>query len=262
MNGETSGGRRDLDGKVVVVTGGSRGIGRSIVLAAVERGARVAFCARSMGEAAQDVHAEAERIGGTGRVFAMAADVSHRGDVDAFVDATLGVWGTIDVLLNNAAIDKDALLLQMPVAEFGTVLGINLTGPFLMSQRVLREFLRHDTPGVIVNIGSIFDRGAPSQTAYSTSKGGLRGLTHAIAEQYGPSGIRANLVVSGLVETELSRHMPAHFRKSVLSNPLARAGGTEEVASAVLLLAGRAGRAMNGATVYASGGIVDANFPG
>lgn len=242
------------------MTGGSRGIGRSIVLGAIARGARVAFCARTLGEPARQVRAEAERLGGPGCVLAVRADVSARGDVDAFVDATLDRWGTVDVLVNNAAIDRDALLLQMPVAEFGAVLAVNLTGPFLMSRRVLREFLRHDVPGTIVNIGSIFDRGAPSQAAYSASKGGLRGLTEAIAEQYGPSGIRANLVVSGFVETELSRHMPPHFRKAVLANPLSREGRAEEVASAVLLFAGRAGRAVNGAAVYASGGIVDANF--
>lgn len=259
MNGETPA-RRDLDGKVVVVTGGSRGIGRSIVLGAVARGARVAFCARSAGEAAQGVRAEAERIGGAGRVLAMAADVSRQGDVDAFVDATLDAYGTVDVLVNNAAVDKDALLLQMPVTEFAAVLAVNLTGPFLMARRILREFLRHETPGVIVGIGSIFDRGAPSQTAYATSKGGLRGLTAAIAEQYGASGIRANLVVSGFVETELSRHMPQNFRDAVLCNALSRAGGTDEVAAAALFLAGTAGGAVNGTTVYASGGIVDANI--
>ncbi|WP_149263333.1 SDR family NAD(P)-dependent oxidoreductase [Actinomadura sp. K4S16] len=262
MNDGTPTGPRDLDGKVVLVTGGSRGIGRSLVLGAVARGARVAFCARSVGEAAQEVRAEAERLGGAGCVLPMAADVSRSADVDAFVEAALEAWGTVDVLVNNAAIDKDALLLQMPVAEFAAVLAVNLTGPFLMSRRVLREFLHRDTRGVIVNIGSIFDRGAPSQTAYSTSKGGLRGLTRAIAEEYGARGIRANLVVSGFVETALSQHMPERFRKAVLSNPLSRAGTAAEVASAVLLFAGGAGRAMNGATVYASGGIVDANFPG
>lgn len=260
MSGPAHGERRDLDGKVVIVTGGSRGIGRSIVLGAVARGARVAFCARSAGEAAQDVRAEAERIGGAGCVLAMAADVSRQADVDAFVGATLEAYGAVDVLVNNAAVDKDALLLQMPVAEFGAVLAVNLTGPFLMSRRVLREFLRRGTAGVIIGIGSIFDRGAPSQAAYATSKGGLRGLTTAIAEQYGASGIRANLVVSGFVETALSRHMPANFRDAVLCNALSRAGDTDEVASAALFLAGTGGGAVNGAVIYASGGIVDANI--
>jgi 3-oxoacyl-[acyl-carrier protein] reductase len=251
----------DLAGRVVLVSGGSRGIGRAIVLGAVARGAKVAFCARSLGEDARKVCAEAEGIGGPGTVLAVAADVSRAGDVDALFDRTLAEYGRLDAVVNNAGINIDGLLAHLSTDDLDAVLATNLTGPFLMCRRAVRELLAAGG-GTVVNIGSIFEHGATSQSAYATSKGGLHGLTRAVADAYGSAGVTANLVVSGFVETDLSRHMPQRYRDAVLDNPLRRFCEPDEVASVVLFLAGPGGRALNGEVVHASGGLVEANIVG
>lgn len=250
-----------LDGKTVIVTGGSRGIGRPIVLGAVRSGARVAFCARTIGEDAWKVCQAAEGLGGPGAVLAVETDVTCAGDVDALFDATIAEYGTVDVVVNNAGINIDGLLASYSLADFDAILATNLTGPFLVSQRAVSEFVRSGG-GSLVNVGSIFEHGATSQTAYATSKGGLRGLTRAIADEYGAHGVSAHLVVPGFVETDLSKHMPHGFREAVRSNALRRFGEPDEIASVVLLLAGRGGHFCNGQAMYASGGMVEANIVG
>jgi 3-oxoacyl-[acyl-carrier protein] reductase len=252
----------DLDGKVVLVTGGSRGIGRALVLGALARGASVAFCARSPGADMEAVRVDGERLAGHSRVLGMAADVASEVNVDAFFDAVLDRFGHVDVAINNASINRDALLVQAPVSAFDEVIATNLTGAFLVAVRAIREFLAQGGGGRIVSISSIADKGGPSQTAYAASKGGLRGLTRTIAKEYGRRGVYANLVVVGLVETRLSAHMPETFRRVLLDNPQRRAGTPDEVAATALFLASSRASFVNGETLYASGGLVEANIAG
>ncbi len=240
----------DLEGKVVVVTGGSRGIGRAIVSAALARGARVATCARQIDEQ----RAEA----GDGRLLTAAANVASESDVERFFDRVIDAWDRVDVVVNNAGINRDGLLVHTTADSFDEVIATNLTAAFLVARRAVQEFLGQGEGGRIVSVSSLSQQGATSQAAYAASKGGLIGLTRTIAKEYGKRGIVANLVAVGLVDTELSRKIPDVFRKHLVDTaPLRRAGTADEIARVVLWLAsGRAGY-VNGETVHASGGLVD-----
>ena len=189
----------ELDGKVVLVTGGTRGIGRSIALLAITRGAKVAVCARNPGGASASLVREAEALGGPGCLFVKAADVSREAEVEALFDAVIERFETIDVVINNAGINRDALVPQTTLADLREVLAVNLTGPFLLCRRAIQEFLAQGAGGHIVSISSVSRNGAPSQAAYAASKGGLEGLTRTIAKEYGHKGIHANVVVVGPV---------------------------------------------------------------
>ena len=248
----------DLHDKVLVVTGGSRGIGRGIVLAAARRGARVAFCARSEGAGLAAVRDEAAAIAGEDRVLAVAADVTREADVEALFDATLDRFGRVDVAVNNAAINRDDLLVRLSVEAWDEVIATNLTGPFLVARRAINEFLAEGEGGRIVSIGSLSQNGATSQASYAASKGGLVGLTRTIAKEYGRRGIYANLVIAGFVQTEISDRMP-DFAKQFLVDacPLRRMASADEIASVVLFLASDRASFINGEAIHASGGLVD-----
>lgn len=248
-----------LEGKCLLVTGGSRGIGRAIVLAAVERRAKVAFCARALGEDSDATVAEAERIGGKGCALAVAADCSVEADVERFVDAALERFKSIDAIIHNAGINRDALLVQSTLASFNEVLSANLTGGFLLSRRAVQEFLSTGTAGRIVFIGSVSDQGLTAQTAYAASKGGLHGLARTLAKEYGHRLIATNTVVVGLVDTQMTAHLPDRFRKMALDNPMRRTGLPSEVASVALFLASPRATFINGETLYASGGLQELN---
>jgi len=248
----------DLEGKVIVVTGGSRGIGRAIVLAAVSKGARVVFCARKIDREAQEVLAEVDRLGGAGRALAVPADVSREADVEALFDQTIDAFERVDVAINNAGINKDDLLVRLPVEIWDEVIATNLTSAFLVSRRAVSEFLAQGEGGRIVSLSSLSQTGATSQSAYAASKGGLIGLTRTIAKEYGRRGIFANLVAVGYVETQLSAKIPDFARRYLIEScPQRRAASVDEIASVVLLLASNRLTYVNGETIFASGGLVD-----
>jgi 3-oxoacyl-[acyl-carrier protein] reductase len=247
-----------VEGKVVVVTGGSRGIGRAIVLGAVERGARVVFCARHIGEESERVQEEAKAIGGPGRVIAVRADVSREDDVEALFAAALGAFGRVDVAINNAAILRANVLVSLPCEDWDIVMATNLTGAFLVARRALRAFLARDGGGRIVSLGTLAQNGARANSCYAASKGGLVGLTRAIARQYGDRGVSANLVVTGYVETALSAGLPESARQTILDTcPARRVGLAEEIASVALFLASDRAAGFNGQAVLTSGGLID-----
>ena len=247
-----------FDGKVVVVTGGSRGIGRAIVLGALERQASVVFCGRSLGEASDEVLAAADALGARDRLLAVEADVSKESDVEALFDQTLERFDRVDAAVNNAAISRDDLLLRMPTEVFDEVIANNLTAPFLVSRRAVQEFLGQGEGGAIVNIGSLSQNGATSQAAYSASKGGLQGLTRSIAKEYGRRGVRANVVVGGYVQTRMSDQIPEAFRTFLIDHcPQRRLGEPEEVADVALFLASERASFINGESIHATGGLVD-----
>jgi 3-oxoacyl-[acyl-carrier protein] reductase len=249
----------ELDGKVMVVTGGSRGIGRAIVLGAIARGARVAYCARKIAPATQDREQDKETALPTDRVLAVRCDVSQESDVEELFDATLNAFGKVDLVVNNAGTNFDDLIISMSPQDWDAVLATNLTGAFLVSRRAVKEFLARGVAGRIVSITSVAQNGANSNAGYAASKGGLAGLTRAIAEEYGHAGIRAHAVVSGFVETELTREVPPGVRQSLVDmSPQRRAAKDSEIASVVLFLASSRSWIANGEAVYVSGGLLDA----
>ena len=248
----------DFAGKVVVVTGGSRGIGRAIVLGAAERGACVVFCCRKIEAAARAVEVEGQRIAGAGQVLAVEADVTKEADVDRLFDRALEAFDEVHVAINNAALTRDDLLVRLTVEAWDEVIATNLTAPFLVARRSIQEFLAQGSGGRIVSVGSLSQNGATSQSSYAASKGGLHGLTRTIAKEYGRKGVYANLVVAGYVKTRLSNQMP-DFAKQFLVEacPQRRPGQPSEVASAILYLASDRASFINGATIHATGGLVD-----
>jgi 3-oxoacyl-[acyl-carrier protein] reductase len=243
----------DLDEKVVLVTGGTRGIGRAVVEGALARGARVALCARTIGTEAEAIVARA-----SGRAIAVATDVAREADVEALFDATIDAFGKVDAAICCAGVNRDDLLVRLPTEVFDEVIAVNLTGVFLVARRAIAEFLAQGEGGRIVSIGSLSQGGATSQASYAASKGGLSGLTRTIAKEYGRRGIAANMVVAGFVETELSSRIPDFARRYLVDScPLRRAASAEEVAAAALFLASPRASFLNGEAIHATGGLVD-----
>ena len=251
--------KSDLEGQVVLVTGGSRGIGREIVIGAAARGARVVFCARTIGQQAQQVKTQAQSLNPDAQVIAMQGDVTQESDVARLFDTTLQAFGRVDVAINNAGMYHDNLLISMPTEGWDDVMAANLTGAFLVARRAIQEFLAHAVQGRIVSISSIAQNGATSNASYAASKGGLVGLMRSIAKEYGHMGIRAFTVVSGFVETDLTRNVPPTVRHSLVEmSPQGRPAKGSEIAAMALFLASRRARVANGEPIYVSGGLVDA----
>jgi len=248
----------DLKDEVLVVTGGSRGIGRATVLAAAARGARVAFCSRDEAGQAEVVEA-AVALSASERVLAVRADVSREGDVERLFDAALSAFGEVDAVVSNAGFSREALLVSLTTREWDEVLATNLTGSFLVARRAVRAFVERGRGGRIVFMGSLQQNGAPrGAAAYATSKGGLGGLTRAIAWEYRTRGIRANQVVTGYVDTAMTSHLPETARRLFAERcPQRRLATPEEIASVLLFLASERSRGVNGETVYASGGMME-----
>jgi len=245
-----------LTGQVLVVTGGSRGIGRAIVLDAARQGARVVFCSRSVGVEGLEVQVEGEAFG-AGSVVAVAADVSTEHGVDHLFDTARERFGRVDAVVSSAAVSREDLLVTMDLEDWDAVVATNLTGSFLVARRALREFLPQ-SGGRLVSVGTLSQHGAPGNTSYAASKGGVLGLTRTIARQYGRQGIRANLVVTGYVETSLSAQLPDFAKKALVDCcPLRRPGTPDEIAAAVLFLASERARGLNGQAVFASGGLME-----
>jgi len=241
----------------IVVTGGSRGIGRACVLAAVDQGARVVFCSRTNGEDSRAVEAEAAARGGAGAALGVGADVADEAAVANLIATARTRYGAVHGVVNNAAISREGLLIAMPTASWETVVDVNLTGAFLLARAAVRAFLAQGTGGRIVSIGTLSQYGVVGNAGYAASKGGLLGLTRELARQYGAFGISANLVVPGYVETALTAGMSEHARRALVNGcPLNRPGTPEEIAALVIFLLSFASSGLNGAEIRVTGGLM------
>jgi 3-oxoacyl-[acyl-carrier protein] reductase len=234
----------DFAGRTVLVTGGSRGIGRALVEGALARGARVAYCSRS--------GADTER---SDRLRAFRADVGREEDVGAFFADAASAFGPPDVVLGNAGVSETALLVGCETRTFEALLATNLTGAFLTARAALRAFAGRG--GALVFVGSIQEQGAPrGAAAYAASKGGLSGLLRSVVRDHAAQGVRAHQVVTGFVDTDLTRDLPDVARRRVLEMvPLRRLARVEEVARLALFLASPRAAGLNGVTLHASGGL-------
>jgi 3-oxoacyl-[acyl-carrier protein] reductase len=236
-----------LDGRVALVTGGSRGIGKAIALALAEQGAKVAINYVSRADAAEAV-AAAIRANGGGAV-AVRADVSARAAVDAMVAAVAAQLGPVDVLVNNAGIALRRGVDDLTEADFDRTIAVNLKAAFLCTQAVLPG-MRERGWGRIVNISSGAARGAGVIGAhYNASKAGLEGLTRGYAARLAGAGITVNAVAPSLIETDMAEVFPADVAKRI---PVGRLGTPEEVAQAVVMVI--ANPYMTGQTVPVNGG--------
>jgi len=245
----------DLSGKVALVTGGSRGIGRAVAIRLAQSGAKIAFSYHSNHEAAQTVLGELK--GGGAHAMAVAGDVGSASDVERLVNATLEAFGRIDVLVNNAGITRDTLLMRMSEEDWDAVLDTNLKSTFLMTKAVVRGMLRQRS-GRIVNITSVSGiLGNAGQANYAASKAGMIGFTRSIAREVASRGITVNAVAPGFIETDIWANVSESARAAILNMaPLGTIGKPEDVAEAVAFLASDAARYITGQTLNVDGGLV------
>lgn len=245
---------RELDGRVALVTGGGRNIGRAIALDLAAAGAAVTVVARSDGAAAAAVVAEIEGQGG--RAVSVLGDVSDEGDVAWVFGTALERFGRLDILVNNAAVRNEVPFEDMTLAQWRDVLAVTLDGAFLCSRAALGA-LTASGAGAIVNIGGLTAyTGARHRAHVVAAKAGLDGLTKALAQELGTRGITVNLVSPGLIETvrgsPSSQGQPQHHGHS--TTLVGRRGRPDEVAAMVRHLAGPHGRYVTGQTVHVNGG--------
>jgi 3-oxoacyl-[acyl-carrier protein] reductase len=242
----------DLQDRVALVTGASRGIGRAVALGLAARGAVVVAAAR--GEHAAPV-AEAIRAAG-GRAEATAVDVTDPSSVEAMAAGALARHGRVDVLVNNAGIARDGLLMRMKREDWDAVLATNLTGAFTATQAVLRAMIRQRA-GRIITISSVVGQsGNAGQTNYAASKAGLIGFSKALALEVASRGITVNVVAPGLIETEMTRALGAAAHEEWTARiPARRLGTPEDVAAAVCFLASDEAAYITGQVLAVNGGM-------
>ncbi|GAB4251655.1 3-oxoacyl-ACP reductase FabG [Deferrisoma sp.] len=240
----------EFDGKVAIVTGSTRGIGRAVAERLSREGARVLVTGRDPEVAARVAAALPAEALGTG------LDVADPGSVEVAVGRVLEAWGRIDILVNNAGITRDNLALRMKLADWRAVIDTNLTGAFLCAKACLRPMVRAKS-GAVVNISSVVGAlGNPGQPNYCAAKAGLEGLTRSLAREYANRGVRVNAVAPGYIATDMTAELPEAVREGLLAQvPLARLGRPEDVAEAVAFLASDRAAYITGQVLHVNGGM-------
>jgi 3-oxoacyl-[acyl-carrier protein] reductase len=243
----------DLTGRIGIVTGASRGIGRAVALALAGRGAAI-VAADVRVDGAREVAGEIAAAGGRGE--AIALDVTDADAVNAAVAGVVERFGRLDILVNNAGIARDQLLLRMKREEWDAVLSTNLTGAFICTQPVIREMVKQRS-GRIINISSVVGMmGNAGQANYAASKAGLIGFTKAVAREVAGRNVTVNAIAPGLIDTDMTRSLPESTREEWASKvPLRRLGTPEDVASAVCFLASDEAAYITGQVLGVNGGM-------
>lgn len=246
--------------RVVVVTGGSRGIGRAVCLALADSNTRIIFNYYNPvdpeGEAAAAQETAAAVSGAGGRAVGISVNVADADEIKQFFDQVVQDNDRIDVLVNNAGITRDSLLVRMKEPDWDLVLDINLKAVFRCTQFAAKQMMKQRS-GRIVNMASIVGViGNPGQANYVASKAGLIGLTKTAAKELAPRGITVNAVAPGFIETDMTAALPDSVREAMLSQvPLARPGQPEDVAAAVAFLVSEEAAYITGQVIHVSGGM-------
>lgn len=244
-----------LEGRVAIVTGGSRGIGREIALELARRGATVVVNYNSRADAANEVVAEIEASGG--KASAIQANVSILDEANALIKATTDLYGQVDILVNNAGTTRDTLLMSMKEEDWDTVINTNLKSAWNCSKAAVRSMIRKRY-GRIINITSVSGMmGNPGQTNYSASKAGMIGLTMSLAREVAERNITVNAVAPGYIPTDLTNSLDEKLKEGLVSIiPMKRFGTVEEVAKAVAFLASDDATYITGHVLTVDGGLV------
>lgn len=244
-----------LEGKTAIITGGSRGIGKGIVEAFAHHGAQVAFTYNSSGEAAEAIAAEASKEGVKVKAYkSNAADFEQAQDLAA---AVMDDFGSIDIVVNNAGITKDNLLMRMSEEDFDKVIEVNLKSVFNMTKAVQRTMLKQ-RQGSIINMSSVVGvKGNAGQTNYAASKAGILGFTKSVALELGSRNIRCNAVAPGFIETEMTSKLDEAvvqaWRDAI---PLKRGGSPEDIANACVYLGSDLSAYVTGQVLHVDGGML------
>lgn len=240
--------------KVVIVTGSSRGIGKSIALSFAKEGAAVVVSGRSE-EALKRVAEEIESLGG--KALAIAADVAVVEDAKKLLDKTIEAFGKIDILINNAGITRDNLLFRLSEEDWDSVLDTNLKGSFNCIKFSARPMMKNKG-GVIINITSVVGQtGNAGQTNYSASKAGLIGLTKSVAKELASRNIRVNAVAPGFIATDMTENLSDKVKEELIKSiPLAKLGSVEDVAELVMFLSSEKAKYITGQVINVDGGMV------
>ena len=246
-----------LEGKVAIVTGASRGIGKAIAQQFIAQGAKVAFTYRSSAEAAAALEQELSAGGGTVKGF--QSDAASMTDAERLAGEVVEAFGTVDIVINNAGITDDTLLMRMTEEQWDRVISVNLKSCFNLNKAVMRTMLKARS-GSIVNISSVVGvQGNAGQANYAASKAGILGFTKSVALELGSRNIRCNAIAPGFIETEMTAKLDADtvqgWRDAI---PLKRGGTPEDVANLCVFLASDMSAYITGQTLNVDGGMITA----
>ena len=250
-----------LKGKNILITGASSGIGQAIAIRFAKERANVAINYRNGAEQAEETRCMVRkaRVNGGGKEMVVQADVSDEAQVKTMVATVIEDFGSLDVLVNNAGIQKPAASHEIETSDFDRVLAVNLRGPFLCSREAIRHFLSRGGPGVILNNSSVHEIiPKPKYLPYSVSKGGMENLTKSLALEYAANGIRVNSVGPGAVVTPINKAWIDNpkARGEVESHiPMSRPAAADEIASVFAFLASDDASYVTGQTIFACGGL-------
>ncbi|MFD1357505.1 3-oxoacyl-[acyl-carrier-protein] reductase [Fictibacillus halophilus] len=244
-----------LNNKSVLITGASRGIGRAIALYFAKNGAKVAVNYSGSEAKANEVVEEIKANGGT--AFSIKADISNSEEVTNMVKSVIDEFGSLDVLVNNAGITRDNLLMRMKEEDWDAVINTNLKGVFLTTKAVTRQMMKQRN-GRIINIASIVGvSGNAGQANYVAAKAGVIGLTKTTAKELSSRGITVNAIAPGFIETDMTGKLEEGIKEDMLRNiPLARFGQPDDIAAAAAFLAGDSSSYITGQTLHVDGGMV------
>ena len=243
-----------LDGKVALITGAARGIGKAIALKFASEGADVAFTDLVINEAAEETIAEIAAFGH--KVKGYASNAANFDETHAVVDQILADFGKVDILVNNAGITKDGLAMRMTEGQWDAVIAVNLKSAFNFINALLPSMARQ-TSGNIINMASIAGQmGNPGQINYASSKAGLIAMAKSVAKEMGSRGIRANAIAPGFIVSEMTNALPDAVKEEYLKQiPLRRGGTPEDIANTALYLASDLASYVTGQVVAVNGGL-------
>lgn len=243
-----------LRGQTALVTGGSRGLGRSIALALAEHGVKVAVNYAGSEAAAQETVARMAELGSEG--IALQGNVGNSEQAENLVKEVINTWGKIDILVNNAGITRDNLIMRMKEEEFDQVIETNLKGVFNCLKAATRPMMKQRY-GRIINISSVVGvTGNPGQVNYTAAKAGVIGMTKSAARELSSRGITVNCIAPGFIDTDMTRELSDEVRSELIKGiPLAKLGRAEDIANAAVFLASEGAAYMTGQTLHVDGGM-------